>query len=104
MTSQAQAKRMNVFERYLTLWVALCMHPEGRPAAQGSHRHAGGQLARQAVLDGLFRLALLPAAALATVVGVLVEVPVMLSVCRFCLATRDWFGEAPPVPATINQR
>jgi len=43
-------------------------------------------------------------AALATVVGVLVEVPVMLSVCRFCLATRDWFTEAPSVPATINQR
>jgi ACR3 family arsenite transporter len=30
-------------------------------------------------------------AALATVVGVLVEVPVMLSVCRFCVATRHWF-------------
>ena len=33
-------------------------------------------------------------AALATVVGVLVEVPVMLSVCRVCLATRHWFGES----------
>ncbi len=30
-------------------------------------------------------------AALATVVGVLVEVPVMLSVCRICLSTRHWF-------------
>jgi ACR3 family arsenite transporter len=30
-------------------------------------------------------------AALATVVGVLVEVPVMLSVCRMCMATRPWF-------------
>ena len=30
-------------------------------------------------------------AALATVVGVLVEVPVMLSVCRACVATRRWF-------------
>jgi len=30
-------------------------------------------------------------AALATVVGVIVEVPVMLSVCRFCVSTRDWF-------------
>jgi ACR3 family arsenite transporter len=30
-------------------------------------------------------------AALATVVGVLVEVPVMLSVCRICNATRGWF-------------
>lgn len=30
-------------------------------------------------------------AALATVVGVLVEVPVMLSVCSFCNSTRHWF-------------
>ena len=33
-------------------------------------------------------------AALATVVGVLVEVPVMLSVCRVCLVTRPWFDKA----------
>jgi ACR3 family arsenite transporter len=33
-------------------------------------------------------------AALATVVGVLVEVPVMLSVCRICVRSRDWY-EAP---------
>ena len=31
-------------------------------------------------------------AALATVVGVLVEVPVMLSVCSACNRTRAWFG------------
>ena len=30
-------------------------------------------------------------AALATVVGVLVEVPVMLSVCTVCNRTRHWF-------------
>ena len=30
-------------------------------------------------------------AALATVVGVLVEVPAMLSVCSFCNRTRSWF-------------
>ena len=36
-------------------------------------------------------------AALATVVGVLVEVPVMLSVCSMCVATRHWFDfEATP--------
>ena len=35
-------------------------------------------------------------AALATVVGVLVEVPVMLSVCRVCLATRHWFDGVTP--------
>ncbi len=33
-------------------------------------------------------------AALATVVGVLVEVPVMLSVCNFCNRTRHWFARA----------
>jgi len=32
-------------------------------------------------------------AALATVVGVLVEVPVMLSVCRICLCTRGWYRQ-----------
>jgi ACR3 family arsenite transporter len=32
-------------------------------------------------------------AALATVVGVLVEVPVMLSGCRACVATRGWFTD-----------
>ena len=30
-------------------------------------------------------------AALATVVGVLVEVPVMLSVCRLCSRSRHWY-------------
>ena len=34
-------------------------------------------------------------AALATVVGVLVEVPVMLSVCSFCNQTRGWFPMSP---------
>jgi ACR3 family arsenite transporter len=33
-------------------------------------------------------------AALATVVGVLVEVPVMLSVCRLCVGSRRWYERA----------
>jgi ACR3 family arsenite transporter len=37
-------------------------------------------------------------AALATVVGVLIEVPVMLSVCAACKRTRHWFPA--PVPST----
>ncbi len=41
-------------------------------------------------------------AALATVVGVLVEVPVMLSVCRFCVATQGWFGDEAEVPARVS--
>jgi ACR3 family arsenite transporter len=39
-------------------------------------------------------------AALATVVGVLVEVPVMLSVCSFCNRTRHWF---PPATAAAGR-
>ena len=35
-------------------------------------------------------------AALATVVGVLIEVPVMLSVCKACNSTRHWFPTAQP--------
>lgn len=36
-------------------------------------------------------------AALATVVGVLVEVPVMLSVCKFCVRSKPWYErELPP--------
>lgn len=35
-------------------------------------------------------------AALATIVGVLVEVPVMLSVCRVCNDTRAWYARAVP--------
>jgi len=38
-------------------------------------------------------------AALATVVGVLVEVPVMLSVCKVCNRTRHWFPATGQVPA-----
>ena len=35
-------------------------------------------------------------AALATVVGVLVEVPVMLSVCKACVRSRGWYEQAVP--------
>lgn len=36
-------------------------------------------------------------AALATVVGVLIEVPVMLSVCAFCNRTRHWFPQSESI-------
>jgi ACR3 family arsenite transporter len=39
-------------------------------------------------------------AALATVVGVLVEVPVMLSVCSVCVATKHWFEGGEPLTAS----
>jgi arsenite transporter len=46
-------------------------------------------------------------AALATVVGVLVEVPVMLSVCVACNRTRHWFpnvGKSGAAPASLGDR
>ena len=49
-----------------------------------------------AVATAVSLFGLTSGATLATVVGVLVEVPVMLSVCSFCNRTRDWFS-APAV-------
>ena len=43
-------------------------------------------------------------AALATVVGVLVEVPVMLSVCNACNCTRTWFNRRQPVASPAATR
>jgi arsenite transporter len=42
-------------------------------------------------------------AALATVVGVLVEVPVMLSVCRICNGSRSWYEQAVPTPSASER-
>ena len=42
-------------------------------------------------------------AALATVVGVLVEVPVMLSVCSVCNRTRHWFPAAEREPRALSE-
>jgi len=44
-----------------------------------------------AVATAVSLFGLTSGATLATVVGVLVEVPVMLSVCNMCNRTRDWF-------------
>lgn len=66
-----EAKGLSFFERYLTAWVALCI--------------AAG--------IGLGKLA--PGAALATVVGVLIEVPVMLVLVRICPRTTGWFRHDP---------
>jgi ACR3 family arsenite transporter len=41
-------------------------------------------------------------AALATVVGVLVEVPVMLSVCKLCNQSRGWYSRQPSTPGAYE--
>ena len=43
-------------------------------------------------------------AALATVVGVLVEVPVMLSVVRIVNATRDWYERGATAPQHSEEK
>ncbi len=52
-----------------------------------------------AVATAISLFGLTSGATLATVVGVLVEVPVMLSVCAFCNRTRGWFPAPSSAPA-----
>ena len=59
----------------------------------GASNHFEVAIATAAMLYGLSS-----GAALATVVGVLIEVPLMLLLVRFCLATRGWFEPQSPAP------
>jgi ACR3 family arsenite transporter len=54
-----------------------------------------------AVATAISLFGLTSGATLATVVGVLVEVPVMLSVCSFCNRTRPWFAEIDAAEARV---
>ena len=56
----------------------------------GASNHFEVAIATATMLFGLSS-----GAALATVVGVLIEVPVMLMLVKFCLRTRDWFEHDP---------
>ncbi|MBF0624593.1 MAG: ACR3 family arsenite efflux transporter [Magnetococcales bacterium] len=61
---------------------------DAAPSAMiGASNHFEVAIATATMLFGLSS-----GAALATVVGVLIEVPVMLLLVRFCLNTRTWFG------------
>jgi ACR3 family arsenite transporter len=53
----------------------------------GASNHFEVAIATAAMLYGLSS-----GAALATVVGVLIEVPLMLMLVRFCLRTQHWFS------------
>jgi len=62
-------------------------YEDAAPAAMiGASNHFEVAIATSTVLFGL-----ISGAALATVVGVLIEVPVMLMLVRICLRTRHWF-------------
>lgn len=81
---------------YLLARLLGLRYAEAAPTAMiGASNHFEVAIATAAMLFGLSS-----GAALATVVGVLIEVPLMLGLVRFCLATQRWFPAEPaPKPA-----
>ncbi len=71
----------------LARWMKLPFEDAAPAAMIGASNHFEVAIATAVMLFGLAS-----GAALATVVGVLIEVPVMLGLVRICLATRDWFA------------
>ncbi len=68
-------------------------YADAAPTAMiGASNHFEVAIATAAMLFGLSS-----GAALATVVGVLIEVPLMLALVRFCLRTKGWFPEESAV-------
>jgi ACR3 family arsenite transporter len=78
---------------WITYWLARTMHLSYRDAAPaamiGASNHFEVAIATATMLFGLSS-----GAALATVVGVLIEVPVMLMLVRICQKTQGWFPPA----------
>jgi len=86
----------------LTYWLAKVLkltYEDAAPAAMiGASNHFEVAIATAVMLFGLSS-----GAALATVVGVLIEVPVMLMLVGFCKRTTHWFDRAPgPVESGRN--
>ncbi len=66
----------------------------------GGHLKGFLRTAEVAIATATILFGLGSGAALVTVVGVLIEVPVMLMLVRVCLRTRGWFPGGQDVPAT----
>jgi arsenite transporter len=76
---------------YILAKVLKLRYADAAPAAMiGASNHFEVAIATATMLFGLSS-----GAALATVVGVLIEVPVMLMLVRICLATQRWFAPRP---------
>jgi len=78
----------------LAKWLKLSYEDAAPSAMIGASNHFEVAIATAAMLFGLSS-----GAALATVVGVLIEVPVMLLLVKICLRTPHWFGHAQPKEA-----
>jgi ACR3 family arsenite transporter len=73
---------------YILARLLKLTYEDAAPSAMiGASNHFEVAIATSTVLFGISS-----GAALATVVGVLIEVPVMLMLVRFCLRTRGWFA------------
>ncbi|MFH1837204.1 MAG: ACR3 family arsenite efflux transporter [Candidatus Omnitrophota bacterium] len=73
----------------LARWLNLPYHDAAPSALIGASNHFEVAIATSAMLFGLSS-----GASLATVVGVLIEVPVMLMLVRFCLKTKHFFRQS----------
>jgi ACR3 family arsenite transporter len=70
----------------LARWMKLPYRDAAPSALVGASNHFEVAIATSTVLFGLSS-----GASLATVVGVLIEVPVMLMLVRICIKTQKWF-------------
>ncbi len=78
---------------YVAAKVLRLSYENAAPTAMiGASNHFEVAIATAAMLYGLSS-----GAALATVVGVLIEVPLMLMLVRFCLRTQGWFRAGSPM-------
>ena len=86
---------------YLLAKLLKFNYEDAAPSAMiGASNHFEVAIATATMLYGLSS-----GVALATVVGVLIEVPVMLMLVKVCLRTRGWFGHrATGVPASEPTR
>jgi len=83
----------------LIFWIAYALakvlnltYEDAAPSAMiGASNHFEVAIATSTMLFGLSS-----GASLATVVGVLIEVPVMLMLVKICLKTTHWFAAAEP--------
>jgi len=82
----------------LAKWLRLSYRDAAPSAMIGASNHFEVAIATAVMLFGLAS-----GAALATVVGVLIEVPVMLMLVRLCTRTANWFPviDAHPEPASL---